>query len=172
MNNSKLITSCRFLYATYHFQCIKLLLLLTTCFLLSPITTLWTAAFTSTQPVSCHLHSHSITMSYVKGDNAVQNARQEEKQRRGPGVPYVLLCEILLPWQQSAMKMKLLETFKLNCSGMVWKQNDSYSTFAILCGRHMLYIIVNTLNCWHWPLVFFFLQLLHCELLHLLLLSR
>ena len=27
-------------------------------------------------PVSCHLHSHSITMSYVKGDNAVQNARQ------------------------------------------------------------------------------------------------
>jgi len=55
---------------------IKLLMLLITCFLLSPIDTLLTAAFTPTQPVSCHLHSHSITMSYVKGDNPVMNARQ------------------------------------------------------------------------------------------------
>ena len=53
-----------------------LLLTLTTCFLLSPIATLWTAAFTPTKEVSCHLHSHSITMSYVKGGNAVQNDRQ------------------------------------------------------------------------------------------------
>jgi len=61
------------------------------------------------------------------------------------------------------MKIKLLETFQLNRSGvfgMVWKQNDSYSTFTILCGRHMLYIIVNSLSCWHWSLVFLFLQLL------------
>ena len=55
---------------------LSLFMLLTTCYLLSPIATLWTAAFTPTQYVSCHLHCHSITMLYVKGDNAVQNARQ------------------------------------------------------------------------------------------------
>ena len=52
---------------------------------------------------------------------------------------YVFLREILLPRQQSTMKIKLLETFQLNCSGvlgLVWKQNNSYSTFAILCGHH------------------------------------
>ena len=72
--NSKLITSCRLLYAIDHFQFIKLLMLLITCFLLFPIATLWTAAFTPTQEVSYHLHSHSITMLFIKGDNAMQNA--------------------------------------------------------------------------------------------------
>ena len=35
-------------------------------------------------------------------------------------------------------KIKLLETFRLNfpgVRGIVWKQKDSYSTFAVLCGR-------------------------------------
>ena len=35
-------------------------------------------------------------------------------------------------------KIKLLETFRLNfpgVCGIVWKQNDSYSTFAVLRGR-------------------------------------
>ena len=39
MNNSKLITFHRFLYVLYHFQ-YNTLLLLITCFLLSPIATL------------------------------------------------------------------------------------------------------------------------------------
>ena len=71
---SWIITSWRLLYVTDHFQYIELLMLLTTCFLLSPIATLWTPAFTPTQQVSCHFHSNSITMSYVKGDNGIQNA--------------------------------------------------------------------------------------------------
>ena len=47
-------------------------------------------------------------------------------------------------------KIKFLETFRLNYSGvcgMVWKQNDSYSTFALLRGRQeqhgTLYIVVS-----------------------------
>ena len=35
-------------------------------------------------------------------------------------------------------KIKLLKTFRLNfpgVRGIVWKQNDSYSTFAVLRGR-------------------------------------
>ena len=167
------------LFALYGmlYQYNKLLMLLITCFLLSPIATLWTAAFTPTQDVSCHLHSHSIAMPYVKGDKMLYRMPDNNRSTETGLVfllhNYVLLCEILLPWQQSTIQIKLLETFQLYCSGvlgMVWKQNDSYSTFVILCGCHMLYIIVNTLRCWHWSLVFFFSQLLHCELLYLLLL--
>ena len=36
------------------------------------------------------------------------------------------------------MKIKLLETFQLNFQGVrgtVWEQNDSNSTFALLCGH-------------------------------------
>ena len=40
------------------------------------IATLSTGAFTLTQEVRCHLHSPSITMPYVKGGSAVQNAGQ------------------------------------------------------------------------------------------------
>ena len=41
-------------------------------------------------------------------------------------------------------KMKLLETFRLNFSGVrgiVWKQYDSYSTFAVLRGRQALTLV-------------------------------
>ena len=38
----------------------------------------------------------------------------------------------------STAKIKLLESFRLNfpgVRGIVWKQYDNYSTFAVLCGR-------------------------------------
>ena len=66
------------LYAWYPVYPIKFVIVDVVDHLLSsfPFATLWTAALTPTQRVSCHLHSHSITMLYVKRDNAVQDARQ------------------------------------------------------------------------------------------------
>ena len=58
-----------------------------------------TAAFTTTQKVSCHLHSHSITKSHVK--ETVLNRKPDSNRSRVEGLVflldnYVLLCVIIL----------------------------------------------------------------------------
>ena len=83
------IASCRFVYIIFKTVCyrwnevVDVVDHLISSF---PIATLWTAAFTPTQLVSCHLHSHSITMSYVK---ETMLYRMLDSNRRGPGIPFV-----------------------------------------------------------------------------------
>ena len=133
------MTSCRFLYAIYHFQYIKLLLKFITCFLLSQLLI-----------VNCCIYYYSackLSFTQSQYQNVICKRRQ-----------CCTKCQTVIEAEKRAwyicfrMELCLLHPV------------DSYVSFSKQSAIDEIKLLMLLITC-------FFLQLLHCELLHLLLLS-